>query len=84
MPICSLAELMDLPRSQRRVSDVRLLVLMELGGRIVGVEVEAIRDRLDVVLKPLQGLLAEAPGYVGTTLLGDGKVLLVLNIKEIL
>ena len=84
VPICSLAELMDLPRSQRRVSDVRLLVLMELGGRIVGVEVEAIRDRLDVVLKPLQGLLAEAPGYVGTTLLGDGKVLLVLNIKEIL
>jgi two-component system chemotaxis sensor kinase CheA len=32
----------------------------------------------------MQGLLSSARGYAGTTLLGDGKVLLVLDIKEIL
>jgi two-component system, chemotaxis family, sensor kinase CheA len=37
-----------------------------------------------VVLKPMQGLLAGARGYAGTTLLGDGRVLLVLDVKEIL
>jgi two-component system chemotaxis sensor kinase CheA len=37
-----------------------------------------------VVLNPLQALLSKARGYAGTTLLGDGGVLLVLDLKEIL
>jgi two-component system chemotaxis sensor kinase CheA len=41
-----------------------------------------VRDPLEVILKPMQGLLAGTPGYVGTTLLGDGRVLLVLNLNE--
>jgi len=32
----------------------------------------------------VQGLLASARGYAGTTLLGDGRVLLVLDLKEVL
>jgi len=47
-------------------------------------DLDAIRDRLEVVLKPMPGLLANARGYAGTTLLGDGVVLLVLDLKEIL
>ena len=31
---------------------------MEAAGRIAALEIDAIRDRLDVVLKPMQGLLA--------------------------
>jgi two-component system chemotaxis sensor kinase CheA len=57
---------------------------MEAAGRITAFEVDAIRDRLDVVLKPMQGLLAGARGYAGTTLLGNGEVLLVLDMKEML
>jgi two-component system chemotaxis sensor kinase CheA len=37
-----------------------------------------------VALKPMQGLLASARGYAGTTLLGNGQILLVLDIKELL
>ena len=57
---------------------------MEAAGRIAAFEVDAIRDRLDVVLKPMQGLLENARGYAGTTLLGNGQVLLVLDVKELL
>ena len=42
------------------------------------------RDRLEVVLKPMQGLLSNTRGYAGTTLLGDGRVLLALDFKEVL
>lgn len=31
----------------------------------------------------MTGLLAEVSGYCGTTLLGDGRVLLVLDLKEL-
>ncbi len=84
VPICSLAELMKLPEGSSSAADVRLLVVAETAGKTAALEVDAIRDRLDVVLKPMQGLLAGAKGYAGTTLLGDGRVLLVLDLKEFL
>jgi two-component system chemotaxis sensor kinase CheA len=83
VPIVSLAELMKLPEPATAAA-ARLFVVMEAAGRIAAFEVEAIRDRLDVVLKPMQGLLENARGYAGTTLLGDGQVLLVLDVKELL
>lgn len=84
VPIVALAELMKLPERAKEPTAARLLVVMEAAGRIAALEIDAIRDRLDVVLKPMQGLLAGARGYSGTTLLGDGKVLLVLDIRELL
>jgi two-component system chemotaxis sensor kinase CheA len=84
VPICSLAELMKLPIQDAPQAETRILVVSEVGGKTTAFEVDAIRDRLEVVLKPMQGLLANARGYAGTTLLGDGAVLLVLDLKEIL
>ena len=49
-----------------------------------GLEVDRLGDRLDVMLKPPEGLLAGVPGIDGTTLLGDGRVLIVLDLHEIL
>ena len=83
VPICSLAELLGLKGDEASRSE-RLVVVAEVGGRRTGLEVDAIRERMEVVLKPLQGLLSKARGYAGTTLLGDGTVLLVLDLKELL
>ena len=85
VPIVALAELMKLPAQTKDVAVAKLLVVMEAAaGKIAALEIDAIHDRLDVVLKPMQGLLAGARGYAGTTLLGSGQVLLVLDIKELL
>lgn len=84
VPIVSLAKRMKLPEQAKDVAAARLLVVLESAGRIAALEIDAIRDRLDVVLKPMQGLLAGARGYAGTTLLGNGEVLLVLDMKDIL
>jgi two-component system chemotaxis sensor kinase CheA len=84
VPICSLAEAMNLPASQTSDLETRLLVVTEINGRIAALEVDAIRERLEIVLKPMQGLLSNARGYSGTTLRGDGEVLLVLDLRDIL
>lgn len=83
VPIVSLAELMKLPPRPADGAS-RLFLVAETGGRIAAFEIDAIRDRLEVVLKPMQGLLVGARGYAGTTLLGNGQVLLVLDVKEIM
>ena len=84
VPICSLAELMKLPSHGSSEAALRLVVVAEYGGKVTAIEVDAIRDRMEVVLKPMQGLLSNARGYAGTTLMGDGTVLLVLDMKEIM
>jgi two-component system chemotaxis sensor kinase CheA len=84
VPICALAELMRLQAAPASDERMRLLVVTETGGKTVALEVDAIRDRLEVVLKPMPGVLSNARGYIGTTLLGDGGILLVLDLKAIL
>ena len=83
VPICSLAEVLNLPRKTEDRHATRLVIVAEIGAKIVSLEVDTIYDRLDAVLKPMQGLLANAPGYAGTTMTADGRVLLVLDLKEL-
>jgi two-component system, chemotaxis family, sensor kinase CheA len=49
-----------------------------------GLEVDRLGARMDVMLKSAPGLLSGIPEIAGTTVLGDGGVLLVLDIKEVL
>ena len=60
------------------------LVVAAARGECGAFRVDRIVERLDLILKPLEGLLAGTPGMMGTTLLGDGRVLLVLDIGEML
>ena len=36
------------------------------------------------MLKPMEGLLSGLPGVAGTTLLGDGRVLIILDLLDLL
>jgi two-component system chemotaxis sensor kinase CheA len=46
--------------------------------------VDRLGERMHVMLKPMDGLLAGTPGVAGATLLGDGRVLIVLDLQELL
>jgi two-component system chemotaxis sensor kinase CheA len=60
------------------------VVVASTGGLLGGLEVDKLGSRMDVMLKPLEGLLSGIPEIAGTTVLGDGGVLLVLDVKEVL
>ena len=59
------------------------VLIVSVAGQWGGLEVDRLGERLDVMLKPPEGLLAGVPGIDGTTLLGDGRVLIVLDLHEI-
>jgi len=50
----------------------------------VGLLVDQFQGASDIILKPLEGVLAGLIGFAGTALMGDGGVLMVLNPKELL
>ncbi len=60
------------------------VVVASSGGGLGGLEVDRLGARMDVMLKPAEGLLSGIPAIAGTTMLGDGGVLLVLDVKEVL
>ncbi len=84
VPVLDLASIL---RSELQASDdddEATLVVAAANGECGAFRVDRIVERLDLILKPLEGLLAGTPGIMGTTLLGDGQVLLVLDIAEML
>ncbi|AWK89232.1 chemotaxis protein CheA [Azospirillum thermophilum] len=60
------------------------VLLLDLGGATAGLVVDGFRERADVVLRPMTGVLRGLRGYSGTAVLGDGRLLLVLNPRELL
>ncbi|MGF1660831.1 MAG: chemotaxis protein CheA [Rubrimonas sp.] len=71
-------------RSQRRVGEegergVALLVESEGGGRSALV-VDAIQDQRQVVIKSLETNYGRVPGVAAATILGDGRVALILDV----
>jgi two-component system chemotaxis sensor kinase CheA len=60
------------------------VLLVRVGSETLGLMVDKFSETTDVILKPLEGPLAGLKGFAGTALLGDGTVLLVINLKELL
>jgi two-component system chemotaxis sensor kinase CheA len=64
--------------------DAGPIVIASIDGGLGALQVDRIGERMDIMLKPLEGLLSGLPGIAGSTLLGDGSVLLVLDLEELL
>jgi two-component system chemotaxis sensor kinase CheA len=82
VPLIDLAESLGLSRADRTSGEAKVVVT-SAAGQVGGIEVEKLGERMDVMLKPMDGLLSGMRGVAGTTLLGDGRVLIVLDIQEL-
>jgi two-component system chemotaxis sensor kinase CheA len=82
VPVVRLARLLDLPEHEPDVAEEAVLVV-RLNGERMGIVVGAFRDGMEVIVKPMDGVLAGLRGFAGTTLLGDGRVLLILDLREL-
>jgi two-component system chemotaxis sensor kinase CheA len=61
----------------------RFLAVVQGSGRHFGLAVDAVLDQQEIVVKPLPKLLAGTGVFAGATLLGDGRVALILDILGI-
>ena len=82
VPLIELREALDLPPAAHRQTDATI-VLARVNGSLGALRVDRIGERMEVMLKPLEGLLAGTRGIAGSTMLGDGSVLLLLDLGEL-
>jgi two-component system chemotaxis sensor kinase CheA len=82
VPVIDLREALNLHAEGDRSGDA-ILIVAKVDGVSSALRVDGIGERLDAMLKPLEGLLTGTPGLAGSTLLGDGSVLLILDLTEL-
>jgi len=85
IPIKSLNTMLGLSASPlTNDNDEFALLLVRQGEDVIGLLIDDFHQTTDIILKPLGGVLGMLKAYAGSALMGDGSVLMVLNIKEML
>ncbi|MBG0818534.1 chemotaxis protein CheW [Planomonospora sp. ID82291] len=81
LPLVRLDETLGLPvRNSDR--DVYIAVL-QADGRRFGLVVDRVLNTEEIVVKPLSGRMKDVGVYAGSTIVGDGKVALILDIPSL-
>jgi two-component system chemotaxis sensor kinase CheA len=83
IPVYELAQLLRVQSTNVDQTEA-VIVVASVAGHLGGIRVDRLGERMEIMLKPLDGLLASVPGITGTSILGDGRVLLVLDLGEVL
>jgi two-component system chemotaxis sensor kinase CheA len=79
LPLVRLDELFDVPRSVEHSGGIMIVVEAE-GGRIA-LLVDDLIGQHQVVVKNLEANYRKVPGVSGATILGDGRVALILDVS---
>ena len=88
LPIVDLAKMLRLTadagaNAKPGADDAINLVVLQADDRKFGLVVDAIHDTEEIVVKPLRPQLKELGIYAGATILGDGRVALILDTRGI-
>jgi two-component system chemotaxis sensor kinase CheA len=83
IPLIRLQDALGTPDAINHQLDELDVVLLKTGDRLVGCIVDSLLRQQDVVIKSLGGYLGSIKGIAGATILGDGKVALILDVREV-
>ena len=67
--------------SENEIYDI---VVIEIGNDMVGFIVDELNDENEIVVNPLPEFISAIPGISGATILGNGQISVVLNLKDLL
>ena len=81
--IVEMAEMLGLPRASDPLPDVLSVVVIHDNDRRLGLVVDRLLERQEIVIKPLGAYLGDLKGISGATIMGDGSVILILDPHEI-
>jgi len=77
LPVVSLSEVLSLPAAR---DAILMHVVVEGDGRRIALEVDQLVGQQQVVVKNLEANYRKVPGVSGATILGDGRVALILDV----
>jgi len=73
----------ELRLAPARATGVINIVVLQAGQHQFGLVVDQINDTQEIVVKPLDKVLQDIPVFAGATIMGDGRVALILDVLGI-
>ncbi|MBL8251945.1 MAG: chemotaxis protein CheA, partial [Candidatus Competibacter sp.] len=73
----------ELALNAASASGVINIVVLQAGQHQFGLVVDQINDTQEIVVKPLDKVLQDIPVFAGATIMGDGRVALILDVLGI-
>jgi len=82
LPLASLATTLGLaaPAAEQRDAG-SYVVVVRVGPRLFGLEVDRLFDTEEIVVKPVAPILRSVSAFSGNTILGDGSVVMILDLN---
>ena len=81
VPFARLRDVLGLPGAPAARESV---IVVRHGERRIGLVVDVLEGDCPAVIKPLTGVLQQLPGIAGSTILGDGRVALILDVPQLI
>lgn len=81
IPLVRVSEKLHLNSS---TSEKKYIVIVNVGDKTVGLQVDGLLGQQEIVIKPLGKTLQRLKEYIGATILGDGLVTLILDVAAII
>ncbi len=82
LPLARLSDLLGLP-SERQPEDVINIVVVKAEDTAFGLVVDEVNDTQEIVVKALGKHLKSLSCYLGATIMGDGKIALILDVTGV-
>ncbi len=82
IPLFRLTDVFNI--DSEKASEKDFVVIVRTGERRVGLVVSELLGQEEVVIKPLEDYLQENTGFSGATILGDGRISLILDVYELI
>ena len=80
LPLLYLNKILSYPDQDSSERDIVNIVVLQADERTFGLVVDGIHDTQEIVVKPLNNLLKGLDCYAGATVMGDGRVSLILDV----
>jgi two-component system chemotaxis sensor kinase CheA len=84
IPLISLREVVLNRKNELTENIWQYVVIVGIAERQVGIEVDELLGQKEIVIKSLGSYIGRVPGIAGSTIMGDGTVILILDINELI
>ncbi len=85
LPLVDMAEATGMTGESRAVAGARRhVVVVKMGERLAGIGVDELLEPLDIVVKSLGKLVGDTRNISGASILGDGRVVLILDAASLI
>ncbi len=84
VPLVHLGQALGIPDSFFRGGNQTWVVIVKFGEKLVGLAVDTLSELLEIVVKSLGLYLGNVKGIAGASVLGDGRVVLILDVATLM